>query len=139
MLIDDIERYLTLRRSLGFKLERAAEYLGSFARFAAARGERHIRTQTAIEWAQTAPTSGSRYTRLRDVVRAARFLFLSVRGRRLSYPVANKAFREIVRHADIAPGRLQRPRIHDLRHTFATRVLEQCGAGRATIARHAVA
>ena len=70
MLIDDIERYLTLRRSLGFKLERAAEYLGSFARFAAARGERHIRTQTAIEWAQTAPTSGSRYTRLRDVVRA---------------------------------------------------------------------
>ena len=80
MLIDDIERYLTLRRSLGFKLERAAEYLGSFARFAAARGERHIRTQTAIEWAQTAPTSGSRYTRLRDVVRAARFLRLEGRA-----------------------------------------------------------
>jgi integrase len=81
-----------------------------------------------------------RYLALRrDFVGLVDCLFLSVRGRRLSYPVANKAFREIVRHADIAPGRLQRPRIHDLRHTFATRVLEQCGAGRATIARHAVA
>jgi integrase/recombinase XerD len=265
MLIEDIERYLALRRSLGFKLERAAEYLESFARFAAAKGARHIRAQTAIEWAQTAPTPGARYRRLREVVRAARFLrlenptheippadffakpknklipyiftpddllqlldaavelhrhqyypvqrqryamlfgliaatglritealnlrlgdilpggvlriretkfrknrliplhptvqealdrylalrgdfvglvdclFLSVRGRRLSYPVVNKAFREIIRHADIAPGRTRRPRIHDLRHTFATRVLEQCGAGREAIARHAVA
>jgi hypothetical protein len=28
---------------------------------------------------------------------------LSARGRRLSYSVVNKAFREIIRHADIAP------------------------------------
>ena len=76
MLIADIERYLTLRQSLGFKLERAAEYLEAFARFAAARGERHIRAQTAIEWAQRAPTPGSRYCRLRDVARAARFLHI---------------------------------------------------------------
>jgi integrase/recombinase XerD len=265
MLIDDIERYLALRRSLGFKLEQTGEYLGLFTAFAAARGERHIRAQTAIEWAQTAPTAGARYNRLRDIARAARFLhvedagheipptgvfarsknklipyiftpkdlrrlldaaveldrhqyyavrrqryamlfgliaatglrvsealdlrlgdilpdgvlriretkfrksrlvplhasvrdalarylalrrdfvglvdclFLSARGRRLSYPVVNKAFREIIRHADIAPRRTRRPRIHDLRHTFATRVLEQCGAGQAAIARHAVA
>jgi integrase/recombinase XerD len=265
MLIADIERYLALRRSLGFKLEQAAEYLESFAGFAAASGERHIRTQTAIEWAQTAPTPDSRYRRLRDVARAARFLhiedpaheipptgffarsrnklipyiftpddlgrlleaaaelhrherypvqrrryamlfgliaatglritealnlrlgdvlpggvvhiretkfgksrlvplhatvrdaldryldlragfvglvdclFLSARGRRISYSVANRAFRDIIRFADIAPGRARRPRIHDLRHTFATRVLEQCGAGREAIARHAVA
>lgn len=266
MLTADIERYLTLRQSLGFKLERAAEYLEAFARFAAARGERHIRAQTAIEWAQRAPTPGSRYCRLRDVARAARFLhiedpahevppasffarsrnklipyifapddlvrlieaavelhrhehypvqrqryamlfgliaatglrisealdlqlgdilpggvlhireakfgksrlvplhatvrdaldrylslrcdfvglanclFLSARGRRIIYPVANRAFRDIIRFADIAPGRARRPRIHDLRHTFATRVLEQCGgAGREAIARHAVA
>jgi integrase/recombinase XerD len=264
MLIDDIGRYLALRRSLGFKLEQSGKYLGSFVAFAAARGERHIRAQTAIEWAQTS-TAGARYNRLRDIARAARFLhaedagheipptdifarsknklipyiftpndlrrlldaaveldrhqyyavqqqryamlfgliaatglrvsealdlrlgdilpdgvlhiretkfrksrlvplhasvrgaldrylalrrdfvglvdclFLSARGRRLSYPVVNKAFREIIRHADVAPGRMRRPRIHDLRHTFATRVLEQCGAGRVAIARHAVA
>lgn len=265
MLTTDIERYLVLRRALGFKLERAAEYLESFTRFAEARGERHIRAQSAIEWAQLAPTPDSRYRRLRDVARAARFLraenpaheippaslfarsrnklipyiftpndltrlleaavalhrherypvqrqryamlfgliaaaglritealdlrlgdilpagvvqirktkfgksrlaplhptvqealdrylalrrdfvgladclFLSSRGRRISYSVANRAFRGIIRFADIAPGRVRRPRIHDLRHTFATRVLEQCGAGRDVIARHAVA
>ena len=67
-------------------------------------------------------------------------LFLSARGRRIIYPVVNRAFRDIIRFADIAPGRARRPRIHDLRHTFATRVLEQCGgAGREAIARHAVA
>jgi integrase/recombinase XerD len=265
MLSDDIDRYLALRRSLGFKLERTAEYLGSFACFAAAKGEHHIRVQTAIDWAQAAPTADSRYHRLRDVVRAARFLhledrahevppagffarsrnklvpyiftpddlcrlleaavelhrhqyypvqqqryamlfgliaatglritealelrlgdilpagilhiretkfrksrliplhpsvqealdrylalrrdfvglvdyvFLSVGGRRLGYPVANKAFREIIRFAGIAAERARLPRIHDLRHTFATRVLKQCGAGREAVARHAVA
>ena len=60
MLIADIERYLTLRQSLGFKLERAAEYLEAFARFAAARGERHIRAQTAID----IPRAGRRSVRL---------------------------------------------------------------------------
>jgi integrase len=81
-----------------------------------------------------------RYLALRrDFVGLVDCLFLSARGGRLSYAVVNKAFREIIRVAGIAPGRTRRPRIHDLRHTFATRVLEQCGAGRETIARHAVA
>ena len=44
-----------------------------------------------------------------------------------------------MKRAGIAPGRPRTPRIHDLRHTFATRVLEQCGAGRGAVARHFVA
>jgi hypothetical protein len=40
MLMDDIERYVALRRSLGFKLEKPSRHLRSFARFAAERGER---------------------------------------------------------------------------------------------------
>ena len=40
MLIDDIERYLALRRSLGFKLEQAGEYLGSFAALCRRQGRR---------------------------------------------------------------------------------------------------
>ena len=267
MLIDDLQRYIALRRSLGFKLVRPSQHLVSFARFAADKGERHIRAQTALSWAGTAPepTSGTRYRRLRDVARAARFLraedpaheippaglfatsktrlipyiytsdelvlileaavemqrhepnpmrrqvyvmlfgliaatglrvsealglrlgdvlpdgilrireakfgksrlvplhatvrkildgylalrrnvigpddhlFLSARGRSINYSVVNKAFRHILRLADIAPGRARRPRIHDLRHSFATRVLEQCGAGRESIARRTVA
>jgi integrase len=41
--------------------------------------------------------------------------------------------------ANIAPARTRRPRIHDLRHSFATRVLEQCGTKREEVARHFVA
>jgi len=265
MLIDDIERYIALRRSLGFKLEKTARYLQSFARFAVDQGENHIRAQTAITWAATATTPDSRYRRLRDVARAARFLraedaeheipptglfvaprtrlipyiytsdelarilgaaedmqrqepnpmrrqvyvmlfgliaatglrvsealglrfddvlpdgvlriretkfgknrlvplhetvrhvldkylvlrrdcvepddhlFLSARRRKIPYSVANKAFRHILQLAAIAPERTRRPRIHDLRHSFATRVLEQGGAERKSIARRAVA
>ena len=51
----------------------------------------------------------------------------------------NYTFRCILRRASIAPERSQQPRIHDLRHTFATRVLEQCGAERGAVARHFVA
>ena len=35
--------------------------------------------------------------------------------------------------------RARSPRIHDLRHTFATRVLEQCSTRREAVARHFVA
>jgi integrase len=81
-----------------------------------------------------------RYLALRrEVVTQNDHLFLSEGKRRIYYSVAQRAFHNILRLADIAPGRARRPRIHDLRHTFATRVLEQCGAGREAIARHAVA
>jgi integrase/recombinase XerD len=265
MLIDDLERYIALRQSLGAGLRRAKQNLTSFARFAAEKGERHIRAQTAIAWAAMAPTPSTRQRRLSDLVLAARFLraedlthevppaglfaasktklipyiytsdelaqmldaaremqrhepspmrqqvyvmlfglvaatglrisealnlrlsdvlpggilyirqtkfgksrlvplhptvrealdaylvlrcdvvglddhlFLTARGRRITYPSVNPAFRNILRLANIAPGRARRPRIHDLRHSFATRVLEQDGAGRESVARRAVA
>ena len=41
--------------------------------------------------------------------------------------------------ARIAPTRKKRPRIHDLRHTFATRALERSPADRRAIARQFVA
>ncbi len=47
MLMDDIERYIALRRSLGAGLKRAKQHLTSFAGFATDKGERHIRAQTA--------------------------------------------------------------------------------------------
>ena len=59
----------------------------------------------------------------RDFVGLADSLFLSARGRRISYSVANKAFRDIIRLAGIAPGRPQRPRIHDLRHNSERRII----------------
>jgi integrase len=265
MLIDDVERYIALRRSLGFKLRKSSRHLQCFARFATERGETNVRVATAVAWAATAPTPDTRHRRLGDVVRFARFLraedtaheipptnlfaapksrpvpyiytpdelvriletagqlrrqkpnpmraqmyvmlfgliaatglrvsealnltfddllpggvlqirdtkfgksrlvplhrsvidalnryldlrrrfagsadhlFLSIKGRALSHEMANYTFRRILRLANIAPGRVRRPRIHDLRHGFATRVLEQCSTRRDAVARHFVA
>ena len=48
---------LALRRGAGFVLSNAEYLLRSFARFAADRQERHIRTATVIDWASRAPSS----------------------------------------------------------------------------------
>jgi integrase/recombinase XerD len=74
MLIAAIERYLALRRSLGFKLREASQRLQSFGRFAMLRGDTHVRAATAIEWATAAPSPNARRVHLEDVVRLARFL-----------------------------------------------------------------
>jgi integrase/recombinase XerD len=265
MLIDDVERYIALRRSLGFQLRKPSHHLQAFARIAAEQGETHIRAATVVEWAAAGPTRDARHRRLNDVARFARFLraedathevpptglfaaprsrpapyiytpdelarileaagrlrllkpnpmrrqlyvmlfgliaatglriseainlrlndvlsggvlhiretkfyksrlvplhatvmealdryidmrrgfvglddhlFLSVKGKALSYTTVKCAFRRSLCLANIAPGRARRPRIHDLRHSFATRVLEQCSTRRDAVARHFVA
>ena len=265
MLMGHVERYLVLRQSLGVKLHATARRLRDFAHFADTRGDTHIRSVTAVAWAEAAPTADSRHRRLRDVVRLARFLcaedaehelpparvfpaprtkwiphiytpeelarildaaaqlrarkrnplrrqtyvtlfgllaatglrvsealklevddllpdgvlriseskfgksrlvplhatavealhryfdarrphagmdehvFLSVTGQPLSYRTVHSAFRRILLLANIAPRQARWPRIHDLRHSFATRVLEQCGTQRRDVGRHFVA
>ncbi len=70
---------------------------------------------------------------------ACEYLFPSVRLRQLFPTTVNYTFRVLLKRAGIAPDRARRPRVHDLRHTFATRALEQCGASRGEVARHFVA
>jgi integrase/recombinase XerD len=41
--------------------------------------------------------------------------------------------------ANIGTDRARRPRIHDLPHTFATRVLEECARQREAVDKHFVA
>ena len=77
--------------------------------------------------------------RRRRIAADSEHLFPSVRHRALCPSTVNYTFRCLLRRADIAPGRRRQPRIHDLRHTFATRALEQCGAERGEVARHFVA
>jgi len=43
--------YLTMRRALGYKMDKAERLLGQFTAFAEERGETHIRTETALTWA----------------------------------------------------------------------------------------
>jgi integrase/recombinase XerD len=61
-------------------------------------------------------------------------LFLSECGQRLPGGTTRHVFHTVLERAGIATDRPRRPRLHDLRHTFATRVLEQCGAGRDEVA-----
>ena len=265
MLIDAIERYLSLRQTLGYKLKLPSRHLRAFARFADAKGEKHVRTVTAIAWSATAPTRDGRHRRLNDVARLGRFLqsedpnhevpptsifaaprtrpmpyiyssedidrilemagrlrrsrhtphrpqtyvmmlgLIAATGLRVSealnlrlddiladgilnirqtkfnksrlvplhesvfstlqrylvlrcrstgtnaylFPSANEkaipyntmhgAFAYIIGQIGIAPQRVRRPRIHDLRHSFATRVLEQCAGERSAVDRQVVA
>jgi integrase/recombinase XerD len=263
MLTTDVERYLTMRKSLGFRLLQKTRLLRAYARFAVTRGDTHVRASTALAWATEASTPRTRYTRLADVSDLARFLraedsshemppsgvfsssitrlspyiyspeevtriveaagqlyktypliretyatlfgliastgmrisealgltlndiqpgaillvreakfgksrliplhpttadalnryldsrrklrvadghlFLSAGNRRIARSVVNYTFRRVAQLAGIAPARERLCRIHDLRHTFATRSLEACATRRDAVGRHFVA
>jgi integrase len=54
-----------------------------------------------------------------------------------TYDMVNPTFRRLANQLGLR-GRPDQPdaRIHDLRHTFAVRSLEQCPGGQAAVARH---
>ena len=54
--------YMTMRRALGYRLDKAERLLGQFVAFAEERGETHIRTETALPGRpgpQAPPRSGT--------------------------------------------------------------------------------
>jgi integrase/recombinase XerD len=262
MLMAHVERYISLRQALGYKLHDKAANLRTFARFAADRGKTHVCVSTAADWAAEASSPLARHIRLRDVAHLARFLhaedaaheipsdllhvpkrrplpyiyapeeivqligaakrlretyplrrqvyatmlgliavtglrisealdlrlsdvlpagvlqirrakfgksrllplhptvvtaldgylkarrrlavtddhvFLSAGNQRIHSTMAWYTFRRMCRLGGIASARTRPPRIHDLRHSFATRVLEQCSTRREAVARHFLA
>ncbi|MCE7002035.1 tyrosine-type recombinase/integrase [Kibdelosporangium philippinense] len=67
-----------------------------------------------------------RYARLRDAVHrepTTVSFFVSIRGNRMVYPTIHAVFRNLCDSAEIGTSATCRPRIHDLRHTFAVRTL----------------
>jgi integrase len=67
-------------------------------------------------------------------------VFVSLKGTRLSYGAFRKAWLAVLSGADLLPrpdGR--RPRVHDIRHTFAVRALESAPDRRDQVARHTLA
>lgn len=67
-------------------------------------------------------------------------VFLSESRTGLHHSTFITTFLRIVRGIGIHPGPGKRgPRIHDLRHAFAVRSLEQCTGGREAVARHMLA
>jgi integrase len=73
MLNDSINTYLSMRRILGFELNTVQKYLASYMRFAAIAGDTHVRTHTAIKWAEQAASEDSRARRMDELIRFARF------------------------------------------------------------------
>ncbi len=263
MLKTSVDRYLSLRRTLGYQLDYVGKLLHSFADFAKERGDTHIRASTAVDWATVCSSPMRRHVRLQSVVLFARFLhaedpnheippsnylsspyrrslpyiysadelgrivlaagkicqryplrretyatlfgliaatglrisealdlrisdaleddvllirhgkggksrivplhptvvkvlgtylkarqrlpdlddhlFLSARRRRISHGTSNYTFRNLLLLAGIGQTGRRRCRIHDLRHTFATRSLEKCPHRREDVAQHFVA
>jgi integrase/recombinase XerD len=74
MLMQAVDTYLDVRRPVGFALGPIESYLRHFARFATARGDTHVVTTTAIDWASLAPSEAQRHYRLQTVIRFARFM-----------------------------------------------------------------
>lgn len=125
MLSDDLDRYFALRRTVGFKLDIAERWLRRFASFAAKRRERHVRIDTALEWAQSlTPTERkrrleelamfARYARAEDArheVPDPTFFAIPAKTRRLPFILGRADIRAIVGAASqLAPTGGMRPR-----------------------------
>lgn len=67
-------------------------------------------------------------------------LFISVRGRVLDSSSVGDVFRGLLETIGLAqPPDGRRPRIHDIRHSFACRALASCPEGRDNVGRHLLA
>jgi integrase/recombinase XerD len=86
-MLNAIDAYLDLRRATGFAMQTAGYLLKSFAAFAAERGQTHVRTQTAIDWAALGPSVAQRDARLKAVCRFVRHV--RVEDDRHELPPAN--------------------------------------------------
>lgn len=78
--------------------------------------------------------------RRRRVGGADDHVFISLRGGALRYPTVNATFRALIRDGGFPLGLGgSRPRVHDLRHHFAARVLQACPCDRQRASQHMLA
>jgi integrase/recombinase XerD len=82
----------------------------------------------------------NRYFKLRrEWIFNHEYLFTSKVGAQLSLKTLHYTFYTLLKIAGISSDRKARPRIHDLRHTFATRALENCPKDRKQVDKNFVA
>lgn len=74
MLTQAVESYLALRRATGFAFRSEGSLLESFAAFSEAAGKHYVCSETAIQWAGSAPSVPQRARRLGQVIRFARHI-----------------------------------------------------------------
>jgi integrase len=66
-------------------------------------------------------------------------VFINERGRPLRYLAVRDTFNRLVSRVGIRPESIRRPRLHDLRHTFAVRALQSGPADRSRCGAHMAA
>jgi integrase/recombinase XerD len=67
-------------------------------------------------------------------------VFIGDHGRALPYHAVHSTFKTLLRKANLWPAQgCPRPRLHDLRHTFAVRALQASPSGRTRVNQHMVA
>lgn len=92
----------------------------------------HLSTRCALDRYLSSPCRRS--------VATGNSVFVSTRGTRLVYSTAVSGFLEVMRNVGLRGGAGQPgPCLHDFRHTFAVRSLEQCPACAKSVQRHMVA
>jgi len=77
-------------------------------------------------------------TRRRRVRSNGQDVFITDEGQPLPYLHVNSTFRKLLKTANLLSG-CRRPRLHDLRHTFAVRALEASPPGRQRVGQHMLA
>jgi integrase len=114
--------YLTVRRSLGFKLEREGQLLPHLlvVRHGKFDKSREIPLHPSVQAALRG------YARRRDRIfphpKSPAF-FVSSAGTRLFYSNVQHVFARLLKRTAGGSDAPRRPRIHDLRHTFAVKTL----------------
>jgi integrase len=73
-MLQAVETYLAIRRSVGFELLNTGYLLRSFARFADAHRETNVCIATAVEWASQTATVAQRDERLKTICRFVRYI-----------------------------------------------------------------
>ena len=109
-MLKTIETYLALRRATGFAMLNTEYLLKSFAAFATERGQTHVHTQTAIDWAARGPSVAQRDARLKAVCRFVRHVRVETPGmsrrRSITSAPARRGARRISTHSgDQSPHR----------------------------------
>ena len=74
MLTQAVESYVAMRRATGFAFRSEGSLLQSFAAFSEAAGKHYLCSETAIQWAGSAPLLTTRARRLGQVIRFARYI-----------------------------------------------------------------
>jgi integrase/recombinase XerD len=88
----------------------------------------------------TAAVALDRYLSFRRRARSkVEHLFICDRGRPLTYPKVYQTVQKLMKAAGLLPASGRRPRLHELRHTFAVRALEASPTGRQRIGQHMLA